>query len=381
MDSNKIPQDPRNEQILNRQWGYSRPDSSKYKPHLLITGATTALGVHALTELLKTWPNEIHVLINADTIIDAKDKLASILVEYDLSFQGFDRIVYHLGETTQSNWGLKIEEFTYLKQNIGYVLHLALSTDSESSFNFYRKLWIPELEQMIEFCSDPEFPKALHYDSSYLSNFLKEDEDFKRLGKTIWHNNYASFKWLASKVINNAFDSHLRGAIYDIPMVLGSLRNGLSPSCNSAWKIIDIFVKSGTYCEFSLKISSIDVVAKMMAINICNELVHEAKRLIRPVLDENISDWQLKKYANKYLPFGLRAGERTDIIRNYPDPDKVNYLLPKDYKKLLKIAQELKPIYPVGVNEANLPDGREIFLKNLFFIYGKVEESLPYSFN
>ena len=372
----KITQNLRNEPIFTQKWDFKPQPIEVYARDVLLTGPTTSIGIYVLSELLNIWPSRVHVLVNAKSIEEAQNMVADGLQEYRLPFYGFDRIVYHLGDPTQPLFGLKHNEYNQLKTEVGHFVHFAMSQFYKSSLNFYHKLWLPALENVIKFCGDSENPKTLHYKGTMTSSFFKTDKDFDRLETTVWHNSYSAFQSLSSQLINNTFKGGLKGAIYDIPMIIGSNTGGINSSGNSAWQIIDIFIKSGFYCKFDLRISCVRAVAKMIALNIHNSLYGDIKPLIRPVLKQFVRDRNLRSFAEKNLNSGLREGELEDIQRNYPDKEKVRFLIPEDFKELLNLIRSLDPIYPDGLEEDSLPDGREVFAQSIFQIFGEQLETL-----
>lgn len=368
--------DFQNQPKQSKNWSFKPNDGAQYAPGLLVLGADTSIGLYTLSELLKTWPNSIHVIVNANNEIEARDKIASGFAEYQLTFNGLEqRVNFFLGDVTKKHFGLYNPDYEFLRENTGHVLDLALTSKYNCSLSFYEKLWLPQLFELLDFCGDPNHPKSLHSKGHYTSHFLSKEEDFNHLDQTAWRTGFSCFKHISSETLSNAFNRGLRGCIYDMPMIIGSSQGAISPSCNSAWEIIDIFIKSGYYLKFNLRVSSIDVVAKMISLNLCNELIGEAKSLIRPVLRQFVRDRHLKKYADHQLKFDLQKGSLENIKLAYPQKEKVDFYIPEDFQELLDIAYNLDPIYPNGLDITTLPDARHIFLQGMHHMFDQEEEN------
>jgi nucleoside-diphosphate-sugar epimerase len=355
----------RKEPLITRKWNFSENNTTTTSDGILITGANSFLGVHIIKLLQNQWPGKIYLLLRGKNHNEAISKLDSAFASWNLgNFHLSEKIKIVTGEVCQPKMGLTNNNYKKLKKDTGFVLHLAMLPLYHLPYSRYQKLWLPELEQMIQFCgSDAENPKSLHYPSSYNANFFTSAKDFEYLNTNAWQSGYAGFKWVANHVLRNAFHQGLNGCIYDIPLVVGSAKEGLCPDNYSIWHILDLFLQTRTFIPYKFNIIPIDVLAEIMVCNLLSDLNGNGENFIRPALKASTNHLDFADIASGTL--GLELSTREKMYKASISKRKINFLIPEHFNDLLEKVGALPPVIPTSVCPEHLPNSSLVFLSNL----------------
>lgn len=358
-----ISYDIRNETLIHKKWHFGVAGMDKYAPGLLITGANSFIGVHLACFLRKNYPGDIFLLLRAPSNHDAAIKMQNACDTWEI--EGFDhtRFRFFTGDVTLNMMGLNPDDFQYLKKHTGRVIHLAMTPLYHLPYSHFKRLWLPELERMIEFCGDHRYPKSLHYASAFNTNFFQCDDDFGNLDNNAFHSGYSGFKWVAAKSVGNAIGQGLRGCVYDIPMVLGTEKAGLCPAHYSIWSIFEIFLKTGLFFPFSFRFIPADTLAEVFLANLLNEASGNGARFLRPMLRECVTSELFSRTVAGMLQ--LREAGLDEVREKFPVKARFDFLAPPGIHKLIEYDNSFPELFPEGFNTAKLPSVALVFLSNL----------------
>lgn len=359
--------DLRKEEVLQKDWSFTKIPSQKYASGLLVIGATSFIGAQTLTELFKIWENPIHVLVRAENVEAAKKRMDEIFAKWQLPACQHNKLTYHVGDVLAENWGLSEKEYFDIQKSVGFVVHFAIYARYHLPYSHFKKEWLPDFLRMMDYCSNPDYPKSFHYPSSYSSHFLETDKDFERLNTSVWHSGYTGFKWVTEQILRQSISANFRGAIYDIPLVIGSVKNGIGPDAYFTWQVAELFIKTGIYIDFNFKVISVDVLAKIIAQNLLNDLNNCASTYVRPVFPDAITQDHFLEFAQKR--FNLRHGTVKDIIRRVNKPGRVSFIMPDDFYEIIERVHKFKHIYPLNLDTSDFPTGVETWHKNLEYLF------------
>jgi thioester reductase-like protein len=364
-------EDIRKESLIIKKWNFNDVDHSNYAEGILITGANSFIGVHVIDKLIETTRRPIHLLIRSASKIEAISKMSEAFHKWGLGVFKSEDFRIHLGDVSHHRMGLTTKEYRSLEIEVGTVIHLAMTPLYHLPYEHFKRVWIPELERMIEFCGNNNNPKSLHYTSSFNANFFQTDADFAALNSNAWQSGYAGFKWVAEQSLKNAFDQGLSGCIYDIPLVLGSEINGICPTHYSIWLILDIFLKTGLYFKFSFKIIPVDILAEIIVCNALQEKKNNGSSYVRPSLAEPVTEKMFSRLAAKIL--GLKEGSLDEIRQSCKNKLRFDFMMPENFYELIEKVNSLPSILPKGFNPESLPLTAVIFMSNLNSILSKDE--------
>jgi len=355
--------DIRNEPLIRRQKQLYSPQTGNMPDNVFITGANSFIGVHIISHILKSSDSNCYLLIRASTKNEAKQKLREAFKKWKIEDISFDRLKIFTGDLCHERMGLSTEEFTQIRIDTGQVIHLAMTPLYHFPYSHFERIWIPELKRMIDFCGDKEYPKVLHYTSSFNANFFTDDNDFAALNTNAWQSGYAGFKWVAEKAIENAVNNGLRASIYNIPLVLGSEEHGICPRHYSIWMILDMFLQSGYYFDFSFKIMPVDILASLISSNIQQGRLGKNDPYLRPALKKQVTHLMLESIAGNML--GLRYGSIKDVKAGFQNPRRFDFMVPPEFHALMNKCNFHNGKLPQWFNTEKLPDASLIFMRNL----------------
>jgi thioester reductase-like protein len=363
--------DIRNESLVHRKWNSRRTNPTDYANGVLVTGANSFIGSYVVSVLEEKYPGPVHLLLRAPTVKDALIKMEKAFCQWGLGDFHPERFHIHLGDVTMNRMNLGQQEYNQLKTDVGTVIHLAMTPMYHLPYQHFQRVWIPELERMIDFCMDEDAPKSLHYASSYNANFFRTDKDFAALNTNAWQSGYAGFKWVASQAIRNAIGQGLMGCIYDIPLVLGSEKLGICPSHYSIWLILDIFLKTGYFFPFTFQIIPVDTLAEIIVFNIVNKIKDE---FVRPLLADPVTDRLFSRTAANLL--GLKEGNQETVREICHNKLRFDFMMPENFYEMIAKVNTLSPIFPKGFDQSSLPPTPLIFMSNLNHILARKHETV-----
>jgi len=356
-------EDIRKEKILNRSWNFSTEKPSLVATGVLVTGPNSFIGCHVVNTLIKRFKGQIHLLLRAPSESEAIAKMQMAFKQWGLKVFNSERCIIHLGDVCQEQMGLPSEEYKLLSEEIGQVIHLAMTPKYHLPYQHFQRAWLPELEQMIQFCGDRKYPKFLHYASSFNANFFQTEEDFNSLNTNAWQSGYAGFKWVASQAIQDAVHQGLDACIYDIPLVLGSEKHGICPRHYSIWLILDIFLKTGLFFPFQFKIIPVDILAEVMVHNIMKVREGKACHFTRPLLAEPVDDQLFSRTAANLL--GLQEAKLEKVREMCHNKLRFDFMMPGNFYELLEKVNSLPAVFPDGFDQSDFPGTPMIFISNL----------------
>lgn len=356
-------EDIRKESLLHKKWNFNKNAPRIYAPGILVTGANSFIGTHIVKLLQSLYPGPVHLLIRAPNVQEAVKKMELAFVQWELGVFNPAKIHVHNGDVCMTRMNLSAVEYKQLSEEVGQVLHLAMTPMYHLPYLHFKRVWIPELERMIAFCGDVAHPKSLHYASSFNANFFQTNDDFAALNSNAWQSGYAGFKWVAQQSVLNAMKQNLKGCIYDIPLVLGSESDGLCPIHYSIWMILDIFMKTGMYFPFSFNIIPVDILADVIVYNILKEMKGENSMFLRPMLDEPVTDSMFSKTITSIL--GLRKEDLQTVREACQNKLRFDFMIPGNFYELMEKVDRLPVILPAGYYEVKMPSTLGVFMSNL----------------
>lgn len=356
-------QDIRKEKLIAKKWDFISTPASIFPEGILLTGASSFVGCHLVKELQKEWNGPVYLLLRANTNREAEKKMHEAFAKWELGSFKKDRYEIVTGDVTRKHFGLPYKTYKRLMQETGRVIHLAMTPMYHLPYEHFRRIWVPELERMIEFCGNHHSPKSLHYTSSFNANFFTDDHDFKALNTNAWQSGYAGFKYVANKALENAFRQGMNGCIYDLPLVLGSEGKGVCPRHYSIWLILDMFLKTGFYFKFHFRVIPVDVLAEIMVFNIMREAGNVGSSFVRPALEEPVSDLMFSRMAANLL--GLHEGSLETVRDACQNKLRFNFMVPGNFYELLEKVSGLEQVLPGGYDPSGLPKTSMVFLSNL----------------
>jgi amino acid adenylation domain-containing protein/thioester reductase-like protein len=200
------------------------------KGNILLTGATGFLGIHILHELLCTTSDTIYCLIRGK---DPEKKLFQLLGYYFPQSHLHGRLIVVNGDVSAENFGLSVEAYRNLVQNVTRVIHSAALVKHYGDYDSFYRINVKGTEEVIKFCLN--YSKKLNHIStiSVAGNYRNYDyihqkfteRDFY-IGQDYQTNVYVRSKFEAENLVLKAVEYGLNATIFRVGSLTGRYIDG-----------------------------------------------------------------------------------------------------------------------------------------------------------
>ena len=220
---------------------------------ILLTGATGFLGSHILYELIHSRQATVYCLVRTE------GRLADVYWKY-FKEELPDTVYEVLGDITEENLGIRLEEYTMLIDSIHTVIHAAANVRHVGDRDMFVKTNYLGTERVIELCKKANAP--LHYISSYASSGIAIvpihsdvevfDEKHLYIGQNYKENVYVYTKYISERKILEERANGLRANIYRVGCLTSRRRDGvfqLNKEENGLRNRLRGVLKAGVYTD------------------------------------------------------------------------------------------------------------------------------------
>ncbi|MTJ29412.1 non-ribosomal peptide synthetase [Aphanizomenon sp. UHCC 0183] len=222
--------------------------STNQLQHILLTGATGFLGVHLLHELLEKTSANIHCLVRAENVSEARNKLKNKLSFYQLwNEQHSQRIIPIIGNLEKHLLGLSEKEFQDLANQIDIIYHNGASVNLIYPYSVLKPANVLGTQEILRLASQIKI-KPVHFVSTtsvFCPENYPENEVLLESDPLDYYqglvNGYTQSKWVAEKLVMQARERGLPVTIYRAARIIGHSQIGI---CNTE----DLFSRIITTC-------------------------------------------------------------------------------------------------------------------------------------
>jgi amino acid adenylation domain-containing protein/thioester reductase-like protein len=216
--------------------------------HILLTGATGFLGVHLLHELLEKTSANIHCLVRAENVSEARNKLKNKLSFYQLwNEQHSQRIIPIIGNLEKNLLGLSEKEFQDLASQIDVTYHNGASVNLIYPYSVLKPANVLGTQEILRLASQIKI-KPVHFVSTtsvFCPENYPENEVLLESDPLDYYQGlvggYPQSKWVAEKLVMQARERGLPVTIYRAARIIGHSQIGI---CNTE----DLFSRIITTC-------------------------------------------------------------------------------------------------------------------------------------
>jgi amino acid adenylation domain-containing protein/thioester reductase-like protein len=216
--------------------------------HILLTGATGFLGVHLLHELLEKTSANIHCLVRAENVSEARNKLKNKLSFYQLwNEQHSQRIIPIIGNLEKNLLGLSEKEFQDLASQIDVIYHNGASVNLIYPYSVLKPANVLGTQEILRLASQIKI-KPVHFVSTtsvFCPENYPENEVLLESDPLDYYqglvSGYPQSKWVAEKLVMQARERGLPVTIYRAARIIGHSQIGI---CNTE----DLFSRIITTC-------------------------------------------------------------------------------------------------------------------------------------
>ena len=359
------------------------------KYNVFLTGATGFFGNHILIEMLKDIDKigKIYCAVRPRKNITAKERLLKKINfyfgdKYNKLYEKYITVVEC--DISKEKFGLKLEEYTKLMNNVDIVIHSAANVKHYGKYVEFDQGNIFTTRNIIEFCKKSD--TALHYISTMTvsGNYLVKqnidnkvfDENSFYIGQNYEDNVYSKSKIIAESLVIQNINEGLNATIYRLGDLMGRRTDGHfqeNIKDNAIYlrlkSILEIGFVPENIMNNLLEFSPIDEAAKAVSTIIWSDKCNN--RIFNIYNPNMIKTSQLLQYI-----------ENIDYyIKSIPNEEFINIIeqLSKDelkQKKLVGIINDFTDnkdlIYNYTIKQAN--DITSEYLKSLQFVWSKIDE-------
>ena len=198
-------------------------------PHeVLLTGASGFMGAFLLKELLHQTEARIHCLIRASDREEGRLRIEKALREYCL-WEGHEsnRVVPIVGNLSEPLLGLSSESFARLTEKIDVVYHNAALVNFLYPYNMLKKPNVVGTQEMLRLACRNR-AKPFHFVStvSVLGNQPHLQNETEMEAAEGLEGGYSQSKWVAEKLVMEAWRRGLPVCVYRPSLVVGATENG-----------------------------------------------------------------------------------------------------------------------------------------------------------
>lgn len=199
------------------------------RPRVLLTGASGFVGAHLLKALLNAGVEAVVCLVRASTAEEARARVLSNLDRYDVPRpMRADTIVAIRGDLALPRLGLRAAEFDEIASTIDVIVHNGAWVHFSHSYQALRPSNVAGTKELLRLAVVGRTKRFCHV--SGMCVFLGTDrmeENGPPLHPSETHGGYFDTKWVAERLVWNAFDRQLPGYIVRPGWISGDSRLGL----------------------------------------------------------------------------------------------------------------------------------------------------------
>ena len=228
---------------------------------LLITGATGFTGTHILSELLERNQSlRVSALVRADSDKAAASRLVEAFEQRQLSTQHLDRVTAYRADIHAPYLGLSPTTYMELAGQIDAIMHVAADISYIRPYSGIKQVNVMGTKRMIDFAVEGQ-AKVLHYISSLsvfgaIGKFRDEgvvNEDYNiDLSEPFiqYENGYTISKWVAEKMVLNAFAQGVKGAVYRPGFIQGHRKTGVMNTGDLFCRLLVGCIQMGAFPDY-----------------------------------------------------------------------------------------------------------------------------------
>jgi hypothetical protein len=326
---------------------------------VLLTGATSFIGVHILSRLVSEGL-EVVCLLRGDSKDDARMRLTEVAWKWGVAPQPIEETPIVLGDCTQPSLGLSAADRDRLAAEVDTVVHFAMRGGYHTPYARFRKHWLACLHELIALCLTGR-NKSLHVAGSFNTHFLDDEVQLRRLETSAWHSGYSAYKLVAMRTLEAYQAAGAHFVWYDLPLAIGDEDHAVERSDYGAFQIMDLFLRLRVIFEFSLQAVTPSLIAEALFHNAA--LGRRGCRLVRPVACGVFTALDLQEFLGEqgvgHLPI-LDSGDARS-----PELSRMQrFLVPKDFSQVQKRVHCQSPAFPPGFRASREYDAGRLIRAN-----------------
>lgn len=298
---------------------------------ILLTGATGFIGEHLLNSLLTYSEATVYCLVRADSENAAYERMRKVLEPYTQNRWLGSRVIPILGDLELERFGWQEQEYGKWAEEIDTILHNGALVNFALPYSRLKPCNVKGTAEVIAFALSGT-KKSLHHIST-LSLFdslpdgaIVEEGHTAELDLPL-RNGYNQSKWVADRLVQQAFQAGLTGSLFRIGTALGDTLTGRCHTQEFVSLVLKGCIEMGLYpdIKYPLNVLSVDqlalAVVKLMLNNDgpLGEVYHLHPE--RPLFVNELMEWAVQDgYLIRPLPYTEWLSSLSEQARQSSDP-------------------------------------------------------------
>jgi nucleoside-diphosphate-sugar epimerase len=339
----------------------------------LVLGGNGFVGAHLVARLSRAANiSKVIAAVRHSAQQTGEEKLEQTLRQYRIANVDRDKIEVIDATPTQTMFGLQVERYRQLSEDVDMLFDCAGSTNYSASYRELRDDGFKSLLRVLQFSIESK-RKHVTYMSSVGAYFYRGVADFRR-PDSWWYSGYSRMKWVNSAVLRwLALDGLFAVTLCEAPYVFGATDIGLDPGrLYSWWRIVEIARSIGMIWDGPGMIyAPVDVLTDVLVLNAlapdrlirlvpCNPVPYH-NRMLAELLGVELVSW------SRFM----------DAVSRGTSAQRVGSLLSSNIDELVRIVNQHGPLLPAG-SDVSWCDNRRLYamyLSNLDFRDVSLERS------
>ena len=232
---------------------------------ILLTGSTGFLGLYLLRELLAATTARVHCLVRADSVPDARQRIAQAAERYELDGLTSDRIVPVPGDLAEPDLGLDPSAFRELARRVDVIHHAGALVNFAYPYQDLRAANVTGTRELIRLAGLYR-GIPIHYVSTttVLAGFgamgvheVTEDTPLAYANRLCM--GYIETKFVAEELLRNASRAGLPVAIYRPLDIVGDQRTGAWNTATEMCALLRFITDKGVAPDIDLPLDFVPV--------------------------------------------------------------------------------------------------------------------------
>ncbi|MED1798844.1 thioester reductase domain-containing protein [Brevibacillus porteri] len=308
------------------------PDTSSPIPsRILLTGATGFIGEYLLNALVKHSETTVYCLVRADSEEQATERIRKLLEPYSLSQWLGSRVIPLVGDLERERFGWREEDYHKWSEEIDTILHNGAFVNFALPYSRLKACNVNGTAELIAFALCGK-KKTFHHISTLsifdsLPDGTTVDEGHTADLMKLLQNGYNQSKWVADRLVQQAFLAGLSGSLFRIGTTLGDTLTGKCHTQEFVSLALKGCIEMGVYPDIAYPLNILPV--DQLAFAVVQLVLHydgtngEVYHLHpeKPLMVNQLMEWATHAgYPLKPLPYKEWLHALAEQIRQSPDP-------------------------------------------------------------